>query len=276
MVEVSNAEIAFDSFDHVRSRAIHIHDELVHADAAAFFGVNALWDSTSHVEHFAGRADPGFYSESDTIVLIDNAAGKVVISPMGRAIGHYARFIRPGPVRLEATSADALVQVTAFRDDGSGRAVAVLINNADAPRTTDVTFGGVTCAPNATISGEQSTAASVWQSLPPFAAAGNSRFVVTLPAKSVTSLSAPLPGVDGGTPGGVGGDGGGAATDGGVGGVGGVGGAAGAGTSDPAGNEASGSSDGCSATGHDTGRAASIFALFAIAAAAFGRARRRR
>ena len=282
MVEVSHAEVPFDSFDHVRGRAIQIHDELVHADAAAFFGMNALWDSTSHAEHYAGRADPGFYSESDTIVLIDNDAGKVIISPMGRAIGHYARFIRPGAVRLEATSADALVQVTAFRDDGAGRAVAVLINNANAPRTTDVTFGGVTFAPSATISGEQSTAASVWQSVPPFATAGNNRFVVTLPANSVTSLSAPLPGgpaVDGGMPGGAGGGGGvgvgGAAADGGVGGGNGVGGGGG-GISDPASNDGSSSSDGCSATGRDAGRASGVFALFAIAAAAFGRARRRR
>jgi hypothetical protein len=36
----------------VRGRAIQIHDELVYADAAAFFGMNAMWDTTSHAQHY--------------------------------------------------------------------------------------------------------------------------------------------------------------------------------------------------------------------------------
>lgn len=36
MTEVSHAEVDPRSFDHLRGRAIHIHDEMVYADASAF------------------------------------------------------------------------------------------------------------------------------------------------------------------------------------------------------------------------------------------------
>lgn len=207
MNEVSHSELPFDAFDGVRGRAIHIHDELTYADAAAFFGMNAMWDTTSHMQHFAGRADPGFLNETDTIVLIDNAAGRVMISPMGRAIGHYARWIRRGSVRVEATSSDPLVQVTAFRDDGQGRVVLVAINNATAARTLSVELSGVAVA--GMLTGEQSTAAAVWQALSPAAPAGPTRFTLDVPARSVTTLAGPIAGagdagvVDGGGPGGA-------------------------------------------------------------------------
>lgn len=186
MVEVSHAEVAFTSFDHVRGRAIQIHDELEYADAAAFFGMNAMWDSTSHAQHYAGRQDPGFYTESDTVVLIDNTIDQVVISPMGRAIGHYARWITRGAVRLDATSADPLVQVTAFRDDRQGKLVVVAINNASAPRTLAVAVSGLPML-GATLAGERSTAAAPWVAFAqPAAATGWS---IDLPAQSVTSMS---------------------------------------------------------------------------------------
>ena len=75
MTEVSHAEVDPRSFDHLRGRAIHIHDEMVYADASAFYGMNAMWDKKTHAEHFAGRGgeEPNAYlTEEDTIVLADN------------------------------------------------------------------------------------------------------------------------------------------------------------------------------------------------------------
>ena len=190
MVEVSHSELPFDSFDGVRGRAIHIHDELVYADAVAFFGMNAFWDSTSHAEHYQGRPDPGFYSETDTIVLIDNTTDQVVISPMGRAIGHYARWFKRGAVRIDATSDDPLVQVTAFRDDPQGRLALVAINNATTARPLIVT---VTNAPAITgsLSGERSTAGALWE---PFSGTTTpTGWIVSLPPKSVSSMATPIP-----------------------------------------------------------------------------------
>ncbi|MEO7733282.1 MAG: glycoside hydrolase family 30 beta sandwich domain-containing protein [Kofleriaceae bacterium] len=186
MVEVSHSEVPFDSFDGVRGRAIQIHDELTYADATAFFGMNAMWDSTSHAQHYQGRPDPGFYSETDSIVLIDNAMKKVVISPMGRAIGHYARWIKRGAVRIEATSDDPLVQVSAFRDEAQGRMVLVAVNNADVSRTLAVTtLSAPTLA--GTVTGERSTASIAWE---PFTGpAAPTGWSLELPARSVTSMA---------------------------------------------------------------------------------------
>lgn len=205
MVEVSHSDLPFDSFDGVRGRAIQIHDELVYADAAAFFGMNAMWDSTSHAQHYEGRPDPGFYSETDTVVLIDNTMNKVVISPMGRAIGHYARWIKRGAVRVDATTDDPLVQVTAFRDDGQGRLVLVAINNANAPRTLAVSALNAPMLMGM-LSGERSTSTTdVWT---PFSSTTTtSGWSVDLPAHSVTSMASAFvgaPSADGGVTGGDG------------------------------------------------------------------------
>lgn len=190
MVEVSHSEVPFDSFDNVRGRAIHIHDELTYADAVAFFGMNAMWDTTTHAEHYQGRPDPGFYSETDTIVLIDIVQNKVVISPMGRAIGHYARWITRGAVRLDATSDDALVEVTAFRDDAQSRIVLVAINNAASARTLQVSTQGLP-ALLGTFTGERSTASATWS---PFSGTTTGTgWSIDLPAQSVTSIAAGTP-----------------------------------------------------------------------------------
>lgn len=203
MVEVSHSDLSFDAFDGVRGRAIQIHDELVYADAAAFFGMNAMWDSTSHAEHYQGRPDPGFYSETDTVVLVDNTLNKVVISPMGRAIGHYARWIKRGAIRIDATSDDPLVQVTAFRDEAQGRLVLVAINNATAPRTVVVSALNAPALAG-TLTGERSTStadADVWQAFT--GTTTSSGWSADLPALSVTSLAATIPtiGHDGGVAG---------------------------------------------------------------------------
>jgi MYXO-CTERM domain-containing protein len=192
MTEVSHSEKPFDDFDNVRGRAIHIHDELVYADAAAFFGMNAMWDSVSHAQHYMGRADPGFYSETDTVVLIDVAMGKVVISGMGRAIGHYARWLRRGATRIDATSADPLVLATAFVDASQGRAVVVAINNTDADRPLDIAFSGVDLS--GVVEGELSKAGSLWTAVSGVtASAGHVKYL--LPTHAVVTLSAAVRGL---------------------------------------------------------------------------------
>lgn len=196
MLEVSHSELPFDDFRNVLGRAIHVHDELVYADAAAFFGMNAMWDTVSHMQHFAGRPDPGFWNETDTIVLIDVGASRVVISPMGRAIGHYARFLRRGAVRVDATSDDSRVLVTAFREPTLGRIVIVAINANSSPRDVSVTIGGATLG--TTFQAELSTSAAPWAPISGSVAGG--ALGITLPASSVMTVSIPLAGtgMDGG------------------------------------------------------------------------------
>jgi len=189
MTEVSHGEVDPRSFDHLRGRAIHIHDEMLYAGAAAFYGMNAMWDRKTHAAHFAGRGgeDPdGYLTEQDTIVLIDNDARTVRITGMGYAIGHYARWIGRGALRLEAVSGDPLVQVTAFRD--GRRLVLVVINNASGEQGLDVTISGIEVS--GTVTGEQSREHVRWQALKPFPVRSPGRIRTNIPGRSVTTLAA--------------------------------------------------------------------------------------
>lgn len=194
MSEVSHANADPRSMDHLRGRAIHIHDELKYANASAFFGMHAMWDSRSHAEHFAGRGDPGFFSEADTIVLIENELDRVTITGMGYAIGHYARWMSPGAVRLDAASDDPLVLATAFYDSAKRAAAVVLINNATSTRMVHVDLNGLNFAE--ALRGEQSFGNVRWQPIAAIKPAAAGRFSVTLPPRSVTSLGAGIAGGD--------------------------------------------------------------------------------
>lgn len=183
MTEVSHGRVDPRSFDALRGRTIHIHDELVYADAAAYFGMNNMWDTTSHQTHFGNKE---IFSEEGTIVLIDNDREVVYITGMGYAIGHYARWFKRGTIRIGATNSDPLVQVTAFRDDNQGRMVLVLINNASSKRTINVRVAGLALKGNLT--GEQSTASAYWKPLKPFSPINPTSFILTVPAESVTTI----------------------------------------------------------------------------------------
>jgi O-glycosyl hydrolase len=222
MTEVSHGFMQGDGVqvtDHriLRGRAIHIHDELVYADAAAYFGMNSLWDSASQASHFGTDGSELMISSHEDIVLVAQASDSVVITATGRAIGHYARFIRRGATRIEATSSDPLVLVTAFRDDTqAGRFVLVVVNNAAEDRTLDVAVSGL--ALDTAIRSEQSTAAAAWQereALTPTTAPG---FAVTVPPESVTTFATEGGAGAGSGSGGVGGSGGAAGASGSAGG----------------------------------------------------------
>jgi O-glycosyl hydrolase len=186
MNEVSHGELDPRAMDALRARAIHIHDELAYADASAFFGMHAMWDSKSNSEHFGtGRS---LLKEEDTIVLIDVDAASVMITGTGYAIGHYARWVERGAVRVEATSEDPLVMVSAFTNRKTGKASFVIINNAATSRSVQVHLTGLTLA--GPLTGEQSSGDARWKALGAVALDGEAKdaFVVTVPAKSVTSL----------------------------------------------------------------------------------------
>ncbi len=195
MTEVSHAYMTGDGveatdFRVLRGRAIHIHDELVYADASAYFGMNSMWDSVSQAGHFGTDGSEMTIAEHDTIVLVKQSTDSVIITGMGRAIGHYARFIRRGAKRIDATSSDPLVLVTAFRDDTQGgRLVLVAVNDAPDSRTLDVTFTGAPLG--SSLDGEQSTAAAVWQPIGAFPATTPSTFSITVPGESVTTVATP-------------------------------------------------------------------------------------
>lgn len=193
MTEVSHAEVDPRLFDHLRGRAIHIHDEMVYTDASAFYGMNAMWDKKTHADHFAGRGGevPNAYlTEEDTIVLADNDANTVLITGMGYAIGHYARWLHRGAVRLEAHSDDRLVLVTAFQDKISRSAVLVIVNNAPVDRTLAISMANLPV--QGQVTGEQSYGHARWETREPVAVESNQRMRAVVRAMSVTTLCVPL------------------------------------------------------------------------------------
>jgi O-glycosyl hydrolase len=185
MTEVSNGGVDARSYDDFRARAIHIHDELTYADASAYFGMHNIWDLASHREHF-GRTDT-FFREEGHIALLENPTGRVYLTGIGYAIGHYARWIRRGAIRIDATTGDALVQAIAFRDDGQRQLVLVLINNADTARHVSVKLDRIGL--EGEIRGEESTPSGYWTKVPPFASQTATAFGVNLPALGVVTLA---------------------------------------------------------------------------------------
>ena len=188
MTEVSHGDVDPLSYEDFRGRAIHIHDELVYANASAYFGMNNMWDTTSQQLHF-GDKNLFDYSNEGNIVLIDDDEQKVYITGMGYAIGHYARWIKPGYVRVEAVSEDPLLQITAFISPNSSQLILVLINNNMFPREINLNLKSAELAGD--VSGEQSTPDQYWSPVAGIETLSGGS-AVTLPAESVTTYMFPL------------------------------------------------------------------------------------
>jgi O-glycosyl hydrolase len=182
-----------DSFDSVRARAIDIHDNLVYADVSAFWLQGTYWDTVLQRGHFGDDltlAQLQALDGADFAVLGDPTTDTWQLTTGGYALGHYSRWVHPGDIRVDSNSNNALVQVTAFRDDANGNDVFVVINNSSQDQTVTLTlangaFGGA-------LYGEQSVAGTLWNPLDGIVPDDATHVTVVLPAQSVTSLAAPL------------------------------------------------------------------------------------
>ncbi len=189
MTEVSNSTLQRDSIDQLRARAIHIHDELIYADASAYFGMLAFYDKKSHAEHFIGRENTvggNFDNNEHQVVAPDQRTNQAIITGQGYAIGHYARFVKKGAVRLEANSSDKLVQVTAFQN--GAKYSFVLINNSNEAKK--IMLEVKNAALPRVILGETSYANQRWTAVKNIADKTSRSFSVILEPNSVTSISA--------------------------------------------------------------------------------------
>jgi hypothetical protein len=186
-----------DSIDALRGRAIDIHYNLIYANISAFILQGVYYDTVleqGHTGQFLSLAQLRSWMGPDFAVLGDpnanGGAGQFDITTGGYAVGHYARWVKKGDVRVDATSSDPLVMVTAFTSAARGTLSLVLINNATQPRTVTVSLSGNQF--NGNLSGEQSTSGSYWAPLPSIGPSDANDLTITLPALSVTSLSGPI------------------------------------------------------------------------------------
>jgi hypothetical protein len=196
LTEVSHGNVGGvqgDTFNSLRGRAIQIHDDLVYADMAGFFFQGVYWDTVLQQNHFGNRLTLAQLHAEDGdafVVLGDPTTNTWQLTMGAHALGHYSRWVRPGGVRVDAGSDNPLVQVTAFRDDLAGTDSFVLINNSNQDQVVTLTLTGATFAGD--LSGEQSTAAVLWNPLDGITPTDLTHVTVSLPAQSVTSLLAPL------------------------------------------------------------------------------------
>ncbi|MBI3950266.1 MAG: hypothetical protein HY314_07415 [Acidobacteria bacterium] len=163
-------------FDVARARANHIHDELTIADATAFDLNNLFFIELPN-------------TEADIILVYFNPDGRFnryQVTPWGYILGHYARYARPGSVRIEATSSDPRVRVAAFERPDGGIAV-VAINNNDSPVEVEIRFGGINQIPTG-FEVRSSVENRLWQSSPPVEVR-DGVLRVTLPPRSITTLA---------------------------------------------------------------------------------------
>ncbi|HET6566593.1 MAG TPA: T9SS type A sorting domain-containing protein [Rhodothermales bacterium] len=195
MTEVSEGpgttDYPFTAIENVLARAIHIHDNFYYAGASAFYGMNAIWDSRSHAEHFAGR-DVDFLDEQSDIVLADVGTGKIYISGMGYAIGQYARWVKKGDIVALASSDNPRVIATAFRNRSGDQITVVAVNNTASAQALKIVLSGASA--NGSVKGEESYEQERWASIQAFSPASSSEIHYTAPAKSVVTLTIPVGG----------------------------------------------------------------------------------
>ena len=196
LTEVSHGSIggvSGTSFDSLRGRAIDIHDNLVWADIASFWLQGDEWDTVAQQGHFGNSetVDQLMGEQgADMAVVGDPMTGTWKLTTGGYAVGHYARWVKPGAVRIEATSSDPLVQVTAFLDAAGTSASWVVINNDAQARAITLALSGI--AFTGAVTGEQSTANATLQPLAGVCPVDSGHVVVVVPAASVTSLGGPV------------------------------------------------------------------------------------
>ncbi|MBI3529592.1 MAG: hypothetical protein HY067_16690 [Betaproteobacteria bacterium] len=176
MTEVSNGRAG--PLDSLRGRAIHIHDEMRYANASSYWAMYQVADM------FSQHGPCG----EDCLVHFNRVRGTVSISGTGYAIGHYARWIRRGAVRIDSETDDPLVLASAFRDDARKRIIAVVVNNHLDPVSVTVrTAGRVELSGE--MKGEQSSAEGYWLPLTAAAPRADGSISTLLLPRSVTSLS---------------------------------------------------------------------------------------
>lgn len=157
----------------------------------------ALWQAALVHHAFAGGASayvmwnlyrPG--GPGEALVVLDTAPGSdaYTVTPKYWSFRQYAKFVRPGALRVSAEAADPELLVDVFRDDAAGQLVAVLIHPGDEPRW--AVFEGIT--PSGPPRVVRTTEAAPGSELPPDSEERFGALALRLPPRSVTTAIWPL------------------------------------------------------------------------------------
>jgi O-glycosyl hydrolase len=183
-----NADYNFGAIENVLARTIHVHDVFRFGGASTFAGMLTFWDSRSHAEHFAGRNIP-FLTEKSGIVLVNLQTGQVLITGMGYAVGHYARWLGPDATLLESSSSVPAVTVSAFADPSRNRVVVVATNAGVVEQLVRIHVGGATAT--GPFSAEVSAGLIRWGQLQGVTMATDGAVELVVPPGGVVSIAIP-------------------------------------------------------------------------------------
>lgn len=166
----------FSTFQLLLARLNHLQDELTVTNVSAFDAMNL---------YFIER--PGVYDELVHVYFnADGTLNHSEVSPYGKMLGHYSRFIEPGSVRIKVESSDPLVRVVGFEQPNRSLTF-VLINNNPTEVQIKLSLGGLHSIP-VSYSVLVSSDSDLWEEQPNVRIDGAS-FGLTLKPYSVTTLS---------------------------------------------------------------------------------------
>jgi O-glycosyl hydrolase len=115
-------------------------------------------------------------------------------APKYVALKHYARYIRPGSVRIDASrnfnSGHAHVLATAFTHEANDTLTVILLNNEDDARSVTLKMGGLADQPaGQTLAAFRSTADERFRRLEDQTAHANGELTLELPPRSLLTLT---------------------------------------------------------------------------------------
>lgn len=148
--------------------------ELMHESFQAGVSLYAMWNLYR----------PGGPGEAAIVIPTTRGTPGYTITPKYWTLRQYSKFVKPGAVRIGATSGDPDLLVSAFRDDAAGQWIAVAINRADAPRWGY--FDGI--APPGPPRVVRTSASELGAEIPLDATDRFGDHALLLPARSVTTL----------------------------------------------------------------------------------------
>jgi glucosylceramidase len=114
MTEFSNTTgIGYGSWDEGLAQAQLVHESFVHGAS-----MYVMWNLYR----------PGGPGEALVVIPTTPGASAYTVTPKYWTLRQFTRYVRPGAQRIGATSADAKLLVSAYRDPTDGKTSAVLIN----------------------------------------------------------------------------------------------------------------------------------------------------
>jgi O-glycosyl hydrolase len=137
-----------------------------------------------------GSTTPSENGDNEGLIEIN---GSTVI-PSGRlwAFGNFSRFVRPGAVRLGATTSDSNLTLDAFKNTDNTVAV-VALNTGQSPDPVSFSLTSTGVANGAVVTPYLTSSSSDVAAQPPVTVSGGA-FSYTLPARSLVTFTVPAPG----------------------------------------------------------------------------------